>query len=63
MCLCVCARVHVSMWLKRAAGAQHGERHRWLAMRHVVERLRAQIAVLRVSLRQPEAQDPAETIT
>ncbi len=53
----------LSMWLISALRAQHAERHRWLAMTHVVQRLRAQIHVLRVALQQPEAQDPAESIT
>jgi len=53
----------LSMWLISALRAEHSERHRWLGMTHVVQRLRAQIQVLRVALRQPESQDPADTIT
>jgi len=53
----------LSMWLISALRAEHAERHRWLAMTHVVHRLRAQIQVLRVALRQPDSRDPAEAIT
>ena len=35
----------LSMWLISALRAEHSERHRWLAMTHVVQRLRAQIQV------------------